>query len=199
MSSDAGQIETEDAEARLLAALGRRIRERRQELGISGRRLSQLADVTPSFVSQIELGQAKPSISTLFRITQALDIEIADLFDARPPETGHVLRPEDWSIVKMPTAVAEDAFLSTDPLRRLQVQYSRFPPGVASGDEGVSADAEIEFIFVLSGSVELRVADRRHVLDERCCITFDGRLPHFWSNPNSEPAEILAVLRREVP
>src|SRR5690348_2095617 len=71
---------TQRAEARLLSELGGRIREARRRRHMSGRELAGLADVTPSFISQIELGQATPSVSTLFRITQALGIDMGDLF-----------------------------------------------------------------------------------------------------------------------
>lgn len=61
----------------LLKRLGERIRQRRKELGLTQ---SQLADqdLTKSSVSQIERGQMWPSLPTLLRLADRLQLRAAD-------------------------------------------------------------------------------------------------------------------------
>jgi len=51
--------------------LGQRLRAVREERGMSLRALAKLIDVSPSFVSQVELGKASPSVGTLYALVNA--------------------------------------------------------------------------------------------------------------------------------
>jgi transcriptional regulator with XRE-family HTH domain len=189
----AAQLHAENAEARLRAALGTRVREARKQRNLSGRRLAALAGVTPSFISQIEQGQVSPSISTVLRIIHVLGITVGDLFDTHTPVMGKVLDPDEWEVYDL--GASSDAVLALDPEQRIEVIWSTYPPGISDEDQpGTAHRAELQFVFVLRGEIHLRVGDRQHVLRERSSLLFDGRLPHFWSNPTSEPTELLSVL-----
>jgi transcriptional regulator with XRE-family HTH domain len=179
------------AEVRLRSELGLRVREARQRRGMTGRQVAELAGVTSAFISQIERGQATPSISTLLRLTRALEITIGDLFDVEEPSAGTVLKRQDW--VQISYDASEDVILTSDSRKRLNVVWSRLPPHESVRDI-VTHGAEIEFVFVLRGRLELEVGSHRHVLDKHSSIVFDGRLPHTWSNSGSEPAEALFVV-----
>lgn len=63
------------------AKLGRLIRERRSELGLSIRQLAEQAEMNFATLSRIEQGQfAAPGPDKLARIAEALRISTADLF-----------------------------------------------------------------------------------------------------------------------
>jgi transcriptional regulator with XRE-family HTH domain len=61
--------------------VGERIREERTRRGLSVRQLARDVGVSASLISQIENGRSRPSVSTLYAITQALGISIEDVFD----------------------------------------------------------------------------------------------------------------------
>lgn len=71
-------------------AIGQRIRQYRQEKGLSQEILSEKADVTPAHFSHIERGHTKPSLPTLIRIANALDITIDDLLCDNVEKSRHV-------------------------------------------------------------------------------------------------------------
>ena len=61
-------------------AIGKNIRKFRQEKGISQDRLSKLADLSLNSVVNIELGgNLNPTIETLNKIANALDVRVDDL------------------------------------------------------------------------------------------------------------------------
>src|SRR3954470_19322210 len=68
--------------------LGGRLKELRQEAGLSLRELARQADVSPSLVSQIENGKSRPSVSTLYTFARLLNVPVDVLFDAEE----HALR-----------------------------------------------------------------------------------------------------------
>ena len=61
--------------------VGTVISEKRKEKGISQEVLSGLADIGRTHLSAIERGKRKPTLETLYRISQALDIKMSDIVE----------------------------------------------------------------------------------------------------------------------
>lgn len=64
----------------LLAELGRMIRKKRLEKGITQNSLARLCGIGKANMSRMEAGKINVSIITLNKISKALGISIADLF-----------------------------------------------------------------------------------------------------------------------
>ena len=63
----------------------RRLRKRREELGLSQAQVAEVADVNPSYVGLLERGERVPSLEILFKLCRAVRLAPADLFaDANP-------------------------------------------------------------------------------------------------------------------
>lgn len=60
-------------------AIGGKIKERRQELGITQEYVANILDVNPSHISNIECGRANPSLTALVKIANILQCSV-DLF-----------------------------------------------------------------------------------------------------------------------
>jgi transcriptional regulator with XRE-family HTH domain/mannose-6-phosphate isomerase-like protein (cupin superfamily) len=58
----------------------RRLRAERERRGISLRELARRLDISPSAISQIETGRARPSVATLWAIVTELGMSLDDLF-----------------------------------------------------------------------------------------------------------------------
>ena len=55
------------------------MRLRRGELAVSQEQLAFQAEISPTYLSQIESGQRNPSLETLFRLAGVLKLELVDL------------------------------------------------------------------------------------------------------------------------
>lgn len=71
-------------------AIGQRIRKYRLELGLSQEIISERADLTPAHFSHIERGNTKPSLPTLIRIANVLEVSIDDLLCDNVVKSRHV-------------------------------------------------------------------------------------------------------------
>lgn len=58
-------------------AIGRRIALNRKKSGMTQAVLSEMMDVSESYISQIERGNAKVSLSRLYQIAELLNVDIA--------------------------------------------------------------------------------------------------------------------------
>jgi transcriptional regulator with XRE-family HTH domain len=63
----------------ILKAFGKALREQRERKGLSQEALALEAEIDRSFVSQIERGLFQPSLSTLFKLADALEIRASVL------------------------------------------------------------------------------------------------------------------------
>lgn len=69
------------SEAALKESLGRTIRERRKQLGLTLAQMAQRTGVSLGYLSQIELGKNSASIETLYRISLGLGVKMSELFE----------------------------------------------------------------------------------------------------------------------
>lgn len=59
---------------------GQRVRECREEQGLSQRKLALMIGMDNTYLGRIEAGRCNLSIDTMSRIASALDVEIRELF-----------------------------------------------------------------------------------------------------------------------
>lgn len=71
----------------ILAKLRAKLREARRVQGLSLDAVAKLSGVSRSMVSQIERGESSPTISTLWNLTRALQVDFAGLLDTTVSET----------------------------------------------------------------------------------------------------------------
>ncbi len=90
--------------------IGGRLARLRAARGVKVSGLAREIGVSPSLISQIERGQSRPSVSTLFAMAQALDVPVDAFFRDTPPTTA--------AAVEAPVAVAGRADGSEVELRR---------------------------------------------------------------------------------
>ena len=75
--------------------IGGRLREARLRSGFGVRELSRQLDISASSISQIELDRVLPSVSTLYALTNALNISMDSLFVAESHDVGEPATARD--------------------------------------------------------------------------------------------------------
>ncbi len=64
----------------LLKKFGQRVRQLRLSKGISQEDFAEMADLHRTYISDVERGERNVTISTAYRIAQALEVNLKDLF-----------------------------------------------------------------------------------------------------------------------
>jgi transcriptional regulator with XRE-family HTH domain len=157
--------------------LGRSIRTVREQRGLSLRELARRVDVSPSFISQIELGKANPSVGTLYSIVSVLGTTL-----------DVPLQPaEGRSRVEMSGVVWERLTHDHDPyVDFLHVEYA---PGSSScAPDQLMRHGGREYGHLVHGRLDVQVGFETYPLGPGDSIHFDSSTPHRLSNPYDEPA-----------
>lgn len=169
----------------------RRLRAERERRGISLRELARRLDISPSAISQIETGRARPSVATLWAIVTELGMSLDDLFapevDAPPRSTLPVVGAEAREALQLATGVRwERLTADADPdVDFIWVVYD--VGGSSSPDDGFIRHAGREYGLVLSGRLEVTVGFERSILGPGDSISFESTTPHRLRNAGDEP------------
>jgi transcriptional regulator with XRE-family HTH domain len=171
--------------------VGARLRQLRRERGLTIEQVAAATGLTKGFISQLERDTTTPSLSSLARICDALGVRMGDVFEETGGELVRLIRKNERRAVEW----NPNHFLLSPPQeRRLQAIESHIPPQTGSGDDAYSFPGDVEFVYVLSGALELRVGGDVYRLDAGDALTYPLREPHTWSNPSKgETAIVLWV------
>ena len=169
--------------------VGARLRARRLERGLTITEVAERAGLTAGFISQLERDLTSASLSSLYRICAALGLRVGDLIDDVP--AGRLIRREEQARRSLALGNAEHLLLSSRDERRFHVTESHIPPGGSAGEEPYTLPADVELVYVLSGSLELQVGDEVHELEQGDTLTYSPRDPHTWRNPSETDEAVV--------
>ncbi|MDY7104966.1 MAG: XRE family transcriptional regulator [Actinomycetota bacterium] len=177
------------------ALVGAALRAERERAGLSMRALAALAGVSQPFLSQVERGVTSPSIATLYRLADALDLSPAELLPSPQRHAAvRVVRAHEgrrWPVSEQPNA-AEALVTVTDGRLSEMYRYELRPEHDLGGH--FASDSEM-LLYVESG--RLRV-DLRGVGVEELgagdAIFHPGAVPHRWEVVGDETVRALLVV-----
>jgi transcriptional regulator with XRE-family HTH domain len=69
----------------ITAAVGERLRRRREQDGLSQERLGEIAGVDRGYVSLVERGKVNPTVTTLVRLAAAMGMNPGELLEGLAP------------------------------------------------------------------------------------------------------------------
>jgi transcriptional regulator with XRE-family HTH domain len=175
-----------------VGSLGPRLRAYRQMRKITLRQVAEQAEVSVSFLSQLERGASGASIPTLRLIAEALGLTLADLFSAVPVPAHRVMRAADRPVIHA-TGV-EKFMLTRRPLQHLEVFEGVLRDGARVGGSTHSHGDSQELLLVLEGSVRLLLDDEEHELDSGDSIEYRSSSNHCVVNDSGARASVLWII-----
>jgi transcriptional regulator with XRE-family HTH domain len=172
--------------------IGARLRAARQRQGLTIDQVAVSAEVTKGFISRIERDETSPSVATLVTICEVLSLPIGTLFET--PQTD-VVRRSDAPRIQLAGAGAEERLLTPRGQARLQLIRSMIEPEGTGGPELYTLNCELEVLHVLKGTIDVVFSSNTQRLGAGDTITFSGREPHSWVNPDhARGAEVMWVI-----
>jgi transcriptional regulator with XRE-family HTH domain len=181
----------------IVGAIGPKVREVRQQLGLSLQQLAARSEVSAAAIHKVERGDMVPTITTLLKLAGALGRPIAHFVDdgAPPaPVAVHVRagdRPEsppDWAPAARGVAAAA-LTVPTDRFRAGAVLAVVEPDGESGDTRPLRAGEEL--VLVLEGTLQVEIAGERYLLAAGDTLHYPTDRPHAWCNPG--PAATRAV------
>ncbi|MDX1414909.1 MAG: XRE family transcriptional regulator [Candidatus Promineifilaceae bacterium] len=172
--------------------LGQKIKERRKEMGLSLRDLAAEVDLTASFLSQVERDVASPSIESLRKISQALDVPVF-YFLLEPSGPSPVVRHNERRKLAMPEAHVTYELLTQDVKRKMGIVLAELEPHEGTVPLVKYPNTE-ECIYVLEGELEVCLGTDAYHLTEGDTIYFDGVLLQSIAPKGEKTVRYLSII-----
>ena len=195
-----------NVEADMTQSLGERLRGLRDKKGISLKELAETSGLSRSYLTQIESGAANPSLGSIKRIANVLDVRLFELFSEEEAEANDfpgyrkptyqkvgVVRRDGRKTLGWPNSKGTTYLLTPDLQGRLEVVLSTLLPGEGSGENLYTHEGE-EFGYVLEGTFEVVIEGKSYILKEGDSISFSSRIPHRTRVVGDKPATTLWVI-----
>lgn len=168
--------------------IGALVRARRKQLHLTLQQLGQKAGVSYSYLSQVERGNATPTLGTLAQVAQALGVGV-DYFIATPGPADKMTRARDRMRFAINGSSIEYERLGAEfPGNQLSAFLIHVPAGYRS--ETVRHEGE-EMIYVLDGAITQIVDGESFHLSSGDSIHYRGTSPHSYANQGDRPARLL--------
>ena len=153
-----------------------------------------------SFISKIERGQARPSVTTLQELAGARGVPVVWFFENDSPapaeERPYIVRAASRRKLSYSGRSSteymgfEDHLLSASLDGQLALGVSTYQPGGNTGDELYTHNGE-EAGLVLKGQIDLYLDGQVFRLHTGDSFSFSASLPHRYSNPGDAEAQII--------
>lgn len=177
--------------------VGTRIRQLRQERGISLEDLSTLTGFSVDRLQDIESGKENPQLGMVMKLSKALDAAVGRLVSGMGTKLYSITRKNERKQVSRSASKTGKhnvySYMSLAPevqgrhMEALIVQLEK------TGENEISVHNGEEFVFVLEGTANLTIAKDSYDLDPGDSAYYLSTTPHYLT-AKTDKATILAVL-----
>lgn len=143
--------------------VGQRLREIRERTGASQREIARRSGQSAGAVSAIELGKVSPSVETLKRLCDCLDISLADFFAPEQFNPASAFFKSEEMIGVPMGLIHYQQLRRAAPKAPLQFVRVVVQPGSDTGNVGNPVGTD-EVGYIISGSVEATINGETRLL-----------------------------------
>lgn len=162
----------------------------RRERGLSLEELGEAAELSPSFLSQVERGLSDISLGRLTRLAHAFGLDTATLlgyytYGAEP----RIMTSDDRVVIDRGPGIHLSALRL--PGVNFELITVTFEPGAAMRDS--MTHPGIDIVFIPEGEVTLEYEGRDYVLRAGDCGVWPGGHPHTFRNDLATRSQMVNI------
>ena len=189
-------------EPEALNGIGDRLREERVKAGLSQRELARRLNLSASLISQLESGQSRPSVGTLYSIVTELGVSLDSVIRGDGDSVGRadggvridrspVAHPGGRPSIDLDSGVRWEE-LAADHEEGVDFLLAIYEVGGAStSDRSLMRHHGREYGYVVSGTLGLQIGFQHHELHPGDSIAFDSTTPHRLFNKGDVPVQAV--------
>lgn len=173
--------------------VGGRLRELREERNLSMRALARMSGLSANALSMIERGKSSPSVSTLYKLAEAMEVPITSFFRTESPQNDIVFLKAN-SRTRIPFHRGLWEGLGGEHFSGLVEPFMLTLESGANSGRFPMAHSGHEFVMCLRGQLEYQVENQHFSLEPGDSLIFAAELKHQWRNPGTNVTNAVFVL-----
>jgi transcriptional regulator with XRE-family HTH domain len=177
--------------------IGERIKYLRLKKSMGLVDLGKHTGLSASFLSQLETGRVVPTLRNLARIAMVFSKDLSYFFDPEPQTLFRVHRQKDR--VRLPQSGVEEPSYFFESLgylvpdRQLDPYFAEFLPVKAGREPRAHQHVGCEFLYLLSGKLDVRHGEVVHHIEPGDAVYFDANTIHSYMCSGDTPANAVIV------
>jgi transcriptional regulator with XRE-family HTH domain len=164
--------------------IGERIKHLRLKKSMGLVELGRHTNLSASFLSQLETGRVVPTLRNLARIAMVFSKDLSYFFDPEPQTLFRMHRRDER--IRLPQTGADDPSYFFESLgyhvpdRQLDPYFAEFLPVKQGRPPRAHQHVGCEFLYLLSGTLDVRHGDATHHVEAGDAIYFDANTIHSY-------------------
>jgi len=172
-----------------------RIRQLRDEQDLSLAALAERSGVSRSNISLIERGESSATATVLDKLSAALGVTVASLFEQPTEVPAPVSRAAEQPVWTDPASGYVRRNLSPPVDSPIQLVEVSFPPGQCVSYETAARDVDVQQqVWLIEGTMEVAVGESHWTLCAGDCLAMRLDQPVTYHNATDKPARYLVAL-----
>lgn len=170
--------------------IGEKIRNLRNQNGLTQEELADRTELTKGFISQLERGLTAPSVSTLLDIVECLGSNLSDFFHEED-DLQIVFRSEDYFEKEDDAGNTIQWLIATAQKSSMEPILVQLQPGQALAEDKPHEGEE--FGYVLEGRILLHYGEKAEFVEKGDSFSFPANRRHSISSACDRPSQILWI------
>jgi len=180
-----------------IQAIGERIQSLREKKGLSLKDLSNMTGFGIDLLKSIEENKVQPQLGTIIKLSKALDSALGRLLSGVGDKVYSITRKNQQKVISRSTSQRGNKQVYTYKSLAPEVQGRHMEALIVQLDANPEHEMSVhdgeEFIYVLSGIIQLDIGDEQFELEPGDSVYYLSTTPHLVSS-KEDTATILAVL-----
>ncbi len=182
--------------------IGERIKRLRLKKSMGLVELGRHTGLSASFLSQLETGRVVPTLRNLARVAMVFSKDLSYFFETEPHTLFRIHRKKER--VRLPQTGVDDPTYYFESLgymvpdRQLDPYFAEFVPLKKNIEVRPHVHPGYEFLYILEGELEIRHADKTHVLTPGDGVYFDASTPHGYRCAGKSAAQAIIVTMHQL-
>jgi len=175
--------------------IGDKVRENRKSRNITLEQLADASGLTAGYISQMERNLTEPSISSLRKIAQVLQVPVYAFLEDDLTHT-YVVRKDKRKSLRFKESGIEYEYLTPfggnegqSPM--LEIVEFTLEPGKWTNDVHLSHSMAEECVFVMDGEITVDCVEETHILKKGDSIYIRSNTPHNIYNHSDRTATAM--------
>ena len=148
--------------------------------------------VSKSMLANIERGEANPSIGCLGKIVSGLRVDLNELIEPPHQDTYHISKEEMIPTKEVEGQYSIYTYFPYEKDRQFEIYGMEiYPNGTYySGSHG---EKTVEYITVATGTLTLKIRDKKYKIYAGDAFRFDSDIEHWYSNEDNDMVKITSI------
>ncbi len=168
------------------------LKELRMERNLTLGQLSKISGISKAVLSEIEKGNSNPTINTIWKISNGLNVPYTKLMEGVEKESTVVRKSEPTVQTGETEHYRVYCYFRNTPVRNFELFYVELDGNSSNATIGHSEMAQ-EYVYIIQGELVLRTELGEQTLRAGDALVFDSSISHTYINRQDTLLSFLVI------